>query len=586
MASKKNTKAVEKRVAERKAFVAARPQLSKAEARKRYYVSTRAQELEAAGKEVNRAALRKKFELGQIEREGFMTAQDIQRGAAARARIASSTAATLPGASSEQRPADVTRRSPSSMMDVRRKSAAGWQAGQVTPSSMKPKTNNLRTMSPLEFRRRDRSKDPTWYKVTGAPRQFLEKQFMDTLESAQATFIAPLWNPTVGRLDKRLKIREAGPVEGLINVAAVAASIPTGGAGGVAVKSLGGVVARGIARKIPGSRLVTKAARGLADEVRLLLPGTKGVKLPPAPPRTIPRPTPPGGRRSPGRPGAKPSAPKEQLALPGPTYGPPKPPRFELAQSRLAGAKNPQLPNNLAGAGSNLRADLRGLDTVKPGPAYPGTNRASAVKPVKAKTQKAPTKKSSAKKAPEAAAKKPVTREERVSTARKTVRERIDKEVKILEEASKKAATTKAPAKKAPTKKSSTKKKSSPKAAEPVAAPAKQPPRMVTSTGRSSTPAGPARKPVAQRVSPTTKFKSQADYDAFMARGGKEQLRGMTVQEQQQFTQTNAPWIIGRSRARTEAGRARIKRAERRKAVVDRYNQIMRERNKRLGIEP
>ena len=44
MATKKNDKGVEKRVAERKSFVASRTNLEKAEALKLFYVNTRAQE--------------------------------------------------------------------------------------------------------------------------------------------------------------------------------------------------------------------------------------------------------------------------------------------------------------------------------------------------------------------------------------------------------------------------------------------------------------------------------------------------------------------------------------------------------------
>jgi len=64
---------VAKRRAERKEFVAKAKErgVSAKTARKRYYVQTRAKELEAQGKPVDRAALRKKFESGNVSRKGF-----------------------------------------------------------------------------------------------------------------------------------------------------------------------------------------------------------------------------------------------------------------------------------------------------------------------------------------------------------------------------------------------------------------------------------------------------------------------------------------------------------------------------------
>ena len=133
MATKKNNPNVQKRVAERKAFVAARPNLSKETARKRFYVQTRAAELEAAGKTVDRAALRKKFETGTIKRAGFQTAQDIQKAAARRSAAASASAASIPA------PSTTGRMSESAMMGQRRKAVSGFKSGNVQRSSITPK---------------------------------------------------------------------------------------------------------------------------------------------------------------------------------------------------------------------------------------------------------------------------------------------------------------------------------------------------------------------------------------------------------------------------------------------------------------
>lgn len=69
-------KAVQARVAARKQAVGRMRAkgVDAATARKRNYVRTRAAELEAQGKTVDRAALRKKFESGQVSRAGFYKA--------------------------------------------------------------------------------------------------------------------------------------------------------------------------------------------------------------------------------------------------------------------------------------------------------------------------------------------------------------------------------------------------------------------------------------------------------------------------------------------------------------------------------
>ena len=75
---------VAQRKAERVAFVQNNPQLAPEVARQRFYVQTRANELEAAGKDVDRAALRAKFQSGGVTREGFYTPGDISRFNASR----------------------------------------------------------------------------------------------------------------------------------------------------------------------------------------------------------------------------------------------------------------------------------------------------------------------------------------------------------------------------------------------------------------------------------------------------------------------------------------------------------------------
>ena len=65
-------------------FVKSNPELTPEIARQRFYVQTRAAELASAGKDVDRAALREKFQTGQVTREGFYTPADVTRFSAAR----------------------------------------------------------------------------------------------------------------------------------------------------------------------------------------------------------------------------------------------------------------------------------------------------------------------------------------------------------------------------------------------------------------------------------------------------------------------------------------------------------------------
>lgn len=85
---------VAQRKAERVAFVQSKPNLSPEKAREQFYVQTRAAELTAAGKAVDKKALRQKFETGGVTREGFYTPGDKSRIAAQ--SLAESKASVVP----------------------------------------------------------------------------------------------------------------------------------------------------------------------------------------------------------------------------------------------------------------------------------------------------------------------------------------------------------------------------------------------------------------------------------------------------------------------------------------------------------
>lgn len=101
MAKKKNfTPQEQERIRKRIEFVQANPELAPAEARKRFFVQTRVQELSAAGKPVDRKKLRQQYTSGNVKRKGFYTEGDLQKIAAQKAASSSSTTSTTTSSTS------------------------------------------------------------------------------------------------------------------------------------------------------------------------------------------------------------------------------------------------------------------------------------------------------------------------------------------------------------------------------------------------------------------------------------------------------------------------------------------------------
>lgn len=537
MASKKKSQAEQRRIQERKAFVAARPNLSKEEARKRFYVTTRAQELQAAGKDVNRQALRRKFETGQVQRAGFLTPQDVQRAASRRSVSTSSSSSTLPSPSTTGRVTPVTNRSVVSPMQIDRSRAANVK---TTPA---PPKQGRQTAGSVNFL--NKAIDVGLGAVRGAG-----KLVVDTAEQAQAAFVAPVWNPTVGRISPKLKVRQAGTKEGLITAAVTIASLPTGGAGGAAIRSVGGKVASKVIPKIPGSRAVTSAGRAIANEARLILPGKGGVKVPPTPVRTAPRPTAPGGTRSVPRPGSAP-APKPvkavaKKAAERPVLKTRKPGDVtEDIQSIFSG-----ITDAIVGAGKDIAKGTTGAAARK-ATAAPVKAVAKKAAPVKAAGKKVVAKKAAPVKATakKSVAKKKMTKQEKIDYAKSP---QMGKDLEKMT----KGRVKRVPKEAAPVKQPATKKLSAQK----------------TSTGPSSTQAG-AAKPVT-RLEGTPAFRTQADYNKFMDTGGRYRLSQMTNESRESFLAANRRWAVGRGQARTQAARARTKAEGRRILAARRLGNI------------
>lgn len=566
MASKKNNPNVQKRIAERKAFVAARPDLSKEVARKRFYVQTRAKELEAAGKTVDRAALRKKFETGTIKRAGFQTQQDIQKAANRRSLADSSNSAPLPGPPSTPRtPSPMTRTKAATtrpdMMAMRRKPIANFKTGAVTPSGNKSNTGSKTTDALANAIDSSVKAIGGLFGRNGGISKLnraVGKELYGMAESTQATFIAPAWNQSVGRIDKRLKVREATPTEAAITTAVTIGSLAAPGGGTVA-----GSVARRALGKFAGGR-TSRAASAVANEARLMLTKTGGLKPPaPTPVRTAARPTAPGKNFSASvarpkvnatpRPSVKPGeVGGVRISSPKPVKAPvkkaaPKPvkaaPAKKAVPAKKAAPKQKvvDLGEEGYGPGKTWQDEKARLKPKKQQSAKP------SIKPKKAPAKKAaPTKKS--------AAKTKMTQQEKIDYAKSP---QMGKDLETM---------TKGRVKQVP------------KESAPVKAPAtKSVPK--TSTGRTSTSPAAGR-----RVEGVPTFKTQAEYNKFMDTGGKEALRRMSTGQQLSFEQANRAFVIGRSRARQAQVASRVSAAEKRAAVVARRNKMLLERMARKGL--
>lgn len=301
MASKK--KNVEQRIAERKAFVQARPNLTPAEARKRFYVQTRAAELEAQGKTVDRKALRQKFESGKVTREGFYTPQDVQRAARQNAATTSSTSANIPGANVNGRTPDASKTRAYAAVDKVERQAI--QKRLTAPKNVSAPRKQTGGTNPVEAAALRLTSGEEWKKAVGKTgRSWLGagKKILGMAssygESMQATFVNPAINLAGGAVGRKPNLREAGAGEALLNTADVAATIYTGGVAKGLVPSVGKVlprltgrsrVVRGVVRATEAIKTEAQLWRGTtaakpvaqtvraADYVRPLAPGRRNV---------------------------------------------------------------------------------------------------------------------------------------------------------------------------------------------------------------------------------------------------------------------------------------------------------------------
>lgn len=253
----------QRRIEERIAFVQSHPELTKQEARTRFYVQTRASELEAQGKSVDRSALRRKFEMGEVTRQGFYTPSDVQAAQRRRAALGATrttegggftgTGVTGTGASGQQQGSSPV----SDTKETKKTTKPSVRTGRETESWVQPVSAPVKQPEKVKYADEYGYFDP---RAIGAPvrpnktygtegiTNFIDKAItksgnalfrpvekagkfaMDIVESNQATFINPWINLGGKAIGRNPNLREAGLIEGLANTAFTIADIYTAGA--------------------------------------------------------------------------------------------------------------------------------------------------------------------------------------------------------------------------------------------------------------------------------------------------------------------------------------------------------------------
>jgi hypothetical protein len=244
--AKKRTPQELERIKQRKEFVQANPELDPAEARKRFYVQTRVQELQKSGVEVTkerRAALRQKFLSGGVQRQGFYTPADLAKytgGGTTGGTTGSTTGSTTGGTT------PTVKQTGGYMNPTRGKDVAGFKPGQVQKSTKKTpgyfekggafdKYMEKNVAAPIEragaATKKFRNKKgyiPVVSDVAWVGEQ-VTKFAKDTGESMAATFTNPTINAVAGLFGKKPKLREAGALEATINTAGTILDIASAG---------------------------------------------------------------------------------------------------------------------------------------------------------------------------------------------------------------------------------------------------------------------------------------------------------------------------------------------------------------------
>ena len=207
--------------AKRVAFVKSKPDLSPLEARTRFFVQTRAAELQAKGVEVTkqkRQELRQKFATGGVQRQGFYTPADLARIAAVKSNNNKNTDTS--NSDNAQNLADY-KQSIGGDQAVRVGRAAKQTAPKGNPFGVSDRFAESAKDPIGSFQRSPMGRGITWVGKTAS------NIVTDTAESLSATFTNPLINLGGAAIGKNPNLRVAGPLESAINVADVVLAIAT-----------------------------------------------------------------------------------------------------------------------------------------------------------------------------------------------------------------------------------------------------------------------------------------------------------------------------------------------------------------------
>jgi len=285
MAKKPRTPEEQRRIDERIAFVQAHPELSKEEARTRYYVQTRAAELEAQGKTVDRQALRQKFRTGQVTRAGFYTPGDVQAGARRLAALNATRTGTGGTPPSDTTPSTTTP----STVTAPSTGPLGGETKMVkgVPTRMGPETRSYVTTKPPAPPKEITPWQESWPNkqintaITAVDKaavktgKFVGNTVMETAESFNRTFVNPVINVGGWIFGKNPNLPTSGPIEATTNVAGALLDIGTFGASRVArtgaelgIRAATPTVSR-LVRNLLGetaSRVGGTSARGIREQ--------------------------------------------------------------------------------------------------------------------------------------------------------------------------------------------------------------------------------------------------------------------------------------------------------------------------------
>lgn len=525
MASKK--KNVEQRIAERKAFVQSRPNLTPAEARKRFYVQTRAAELEAQGKTVDRKALRQKFESGRVTREGFYTPSDIQQAARRNAASTSESSSNLSSPSVTGREIEANKtRAYAAIENVERQAI---QKRLTTPKPVTPVRKKSNATNPVYQAAERLTSGKEWEKaITKTGKSWLGagKKILGMAssygESMQATFVNPAINLAGQAIGRKPNLREATGGEALLNTADVAATVYTAGLGKGLVPSVGRVLPKltGRSRVVRG---VVRAAEAAKTEAQLWSKTTK----------------------------AKPTS----AVVRASDYVRPLAPSRRSAVADVV--ENVAKKSKPASAATPVKAAAKSTAAKK-----------AAAQPVKAAAKKTAAKKTASKKA--------------ASTSKSTeFSEMLSADVRQGD------AYLYNPADDAPAMKPASRNKPAAKNKPAAQKPAVQKPASKKQASKKPEAQKPVKpKQEVPQVQSTSEFKSQEDFDKFMdVGGGKQKLQEMARRDPraaQEFTARNARYIKTRQTRSTVAKNQRVAAEARRAAEVNARNA---EVKKKLGIK-